>query len=77
MNTDAAINSLLEYIRRTLLTNLNSQNLLFLTEKYSPFENYSIERNNLNVTWHGNAELIEFEKPYRIYTHKYTRNFYS
>ncbi len=75
MNTDDAINSLLEYIRRTLLTNLNSQNLLFLTEKYSPFEKYTIERNNLKVTWHGNAELIEFEKPYRIYTHKYTRNF--
>ncbi|MCB9326399.1 MAG: hypothetical protein H6571_21860 [Lewinellaceae bacterium] len=75
MNTEAAINSLLEYIRRTLLTNLNSQNMLFLTEKYSPFEKYLIERNNLSITWHGNAKLIEFEEPYRIYTHKYIRSF--
>ena len=73
MNTEAAINSLRAYIRRTLLTNLNSQNLLFLTEKYSPFANYTIDNHNLDINWHQNEELIEFEKPYRIYTHKYTR----
>jgi len=72
---NAALNSLLEYIRRTLLTNLNNQNFLFLTKKCSPFEKYVIDRANLKITWHGNAELIEFDEPYRIYTHKYTRNF--
>ena len=73
MNTEAVINSLRAYIRRTLLTNLNSQNLLFLTEKYSPFENYLIDSHDLDITWHQNEELTELDKPYRIYTHKYSR----
>lgn len=75
MKTENTINSLLECIRSTLFTNLNSKSYLFLTRKYTPYENYEIEEHNLKIAWHGNAELLEFDKPYRIYTHKYTRNF--
>lgn len=76
MNHEAAISSLLEYIKRTLIYNLDNSNFLFLTKKLSPFDNYKVTSNTkLQIIWHSNGKLEKLEKPYRSYTDKYTRGF--
>lgn len=76
MDKEKAIKSLLEYIKNILIYNLDNSNFLFITGKISPFDDYTISSNSrLRIVWHQDGELEKLDKPYRIYTHKYTRDF--
>ncbi len=75
METERAINSLQEYVRQTVLQNLNSYSLKFLTKDITPFRNYSVLPLHFHMKWAKDYELIEFDEPYRIYTHQFIREF--
>lgn len=75
MDKEELIKYSLAFIRSSLLTNLDRQDFLFLMEHYSPFDRYKINNSDLDMVWIDRGRLIELEKPYRGFTHKYRRNF--